>query len=121
LHRQWRIRRACGFDAVLHALPLPAGFRELQHGVRLGHGLDTADSDRPGDRCELPVLQILGRLRGRCLMRTRTRTGVVNTPRRRLGRTIALHLLLAVLALAMVYPLLWMIVSSLRDNDEIFR
>lgn len=54
-------------------------------------------------------------------MSTRTRPDLVVRPRRRLGRALALHLLLAVLALAMVYPLLWMIVSSLRDNDEIFR
>ncbi|MGM9473927.1 carbohydrate ABC transporter permease [Pseudarthrobacter sp. YS3] len=36
-------------------------------------------------------------------------------------RDVGKHLLLIVSALAMIYPLLWMIASSLRPNDLIFR
>ncbi|WP_234359094.1 carbohydrate ABC transporter permease [Plantactinospora sp. BC1] len=39
----------------------------------------------------------------------------------RLVRTAVKHLGLILLALVMLYPVLWMVVSSLRPNDEIFR
>ncbi len=41
-------------------------------------------------------------------------------PRRLLRRSIK-HVVLIVTSLAMIYPLLWMLVSSLRPNEEIFR
>ena len=34
------------FDAVLHALPLPGGLRQLPHGLRLGAGLAAAGHHR---------------------------------------------------------------------------
>jgi multiple sugar transport system permease protein len=36
------------------------------------------------------------------------------------GRRVAMHAVLVVLAVGMLYPLLWMVVSSLRDNEVIF-
>ena len=36
------------------------------------------------------------------------------------AQRVTLQIVLTVLAVAMVYPLLWMLVSSLRENDEIF-
>lgn len=36
------------------------------------------------------------------------------------GRRLAMHVLLIALALGMLYPLLWMVVSSLRENEAIF-
>jgi multiple sugar transport system permease protein len=39
----------------------------------------------------------------------------------RLVRSIVKHLGLVMLALVMLYPVLWMVVSSLRPNNEIFR
>lgn len=41
-------------------------------------------------------------------------------PRRLVRRTIK-HVVMIAASIAMVYPLLWMVVSSLRPNDEIFR
>jgi multiple sugar transport system permease protein len=41
-------------------------------------------------------------------------------PARRLRRALK-HVMLLVLAGVMLYPVLWMVVSSLRPNDEIFR
>ena len=41
-------------------------------------------------------------------------------PRRLVRRTIK-HVLMLAASLAMIYPLLWMVVSSLRPNEEIFR
>ncbi|MGP9536389.1 carbohydrate ABC transporter permease [Brachybacterium sp. AOP43-C2-M15] len=41
-------------------------------------------------------------------------------PRRLVRRTVK-HVLMAAASLAMIYPLLWMVVSSLRPNEEIFR
>lgn len=41
-------------------------------------------------------------------------------PRRLVRRTIK-HIVMIAASIAMVYPLLWMVVSSLRPNDEIFR
>lgn len=37
-----------------------------------------------------------------------------------IARSLAKHLLLIVASLAMIYPLVWMLVSSLRENSEIF-
>jgi len=39
---------------------------------------------------------------------------------RRQWKNFAYHLFIGVLALVMVYPILWMIASSLKPNDEIF-
>jgi multiple sugar transport system permease protein len=41
-------------------------------------------------------------------------------PRRLVRRTLK-HVLMLAASLAMIYPLLWMVVSSLRPNEEIFR
>ncbi|MFC7457538.1 carbohydrate ABC transporter permease [Brachybacterium sp. GCM10030267] len=47
---------------------------------------------------------------------------IVPKPRpRRLVRRTLKHLVMIAASVAMIYPLLWMIVSSLRPNDEIFR
>ncbi|MDY0910606.1 carbohydrate ABC transporter permease [Microbacterium sp. CFBP9034] len=42
-------------------------------------------------------------------------------PFRRPATSLVRHVLLIALALAMLYPVIWMVVSSLRPNDEIFR
>src|SRR5699024_8014578 len=41
-------------------------------------------------------------------------------PRHLVRRTVK-HIVMIAASLAMIYPLLWMVVSSLRPNDEIFR
>jgi len=41
--------------------------------------------------------------------------------RRRLGASIAKHAGLITLSLVMIYPLLWLVVSSFKPNDQIFR
>jgi multiple sugar transport system permease protein len=43
------------------------------------------------------------------------------SPFRKPMASIVRHTLLIALALAMLYPVIWMVVSSLRPNDEIFR
>ena len=43
------------------------------------------------------------------------------SPFRKPVTSIVRHTLLIALALAMLYPVIWMVVSSLRPNDEIFR
>lgn len=40
---------------------------------------------------------------------------------RRLVRRVLRHAVMIVASIAMIYPLLWMVVSSLRPNEEIFR
>jgi multiple sugar transport system permease protein len=55
-----------------------------------------------------------------------TMPGADDTARRRLQRSMATrrfvkHAILIACGLVMMYPLLWMIVSSLRPNEEIFR
>jgi multiple sugar transport system permease protein len=40
---------------------------------------------------------------------------------RRLGRSVLKHVLLIVASLVMIYPVLWMLVSSFRPTDVIFR
>jgi len=39
---------------------------------------------------------------------------------RRQWKTISYHLLVGLLALGMIYPILWLVASSLKPNDEIF-
>ncbi|MFC0672721.1 carbohydrate ABC transporter permease [Brachybacterium hainanense] len=41
--------------------------------------------------------------------------------RPRYVRSVLKHVLMIVVSLLMIYPLLWMVVSSLRPNDEIFK
>ncbi|MGN6326448.1 carbohydrate ABC transporter permease [Pseudolysinimonas sp.] len=41
--------------------------------------------------------------------------------RRATARAVARHVLLVALTILLLYPLLWLIVSSLRPNDQIFR
>ncbi|MFB7892540.1 carbohydrate ABC transporter permease [Microbacterium sp. NPDC056044] len=43
------------------------------------------------------------------------------SPFRKPMASVVRHTLLIALALAMLYPVIWMVVSSLRPNDEIFR
>lgn len=40
--------------------------------------------------------------------------------RREMGKRLLLHMVLIGLAVGMIYPLLWMVVSSMRENDQIF-
>src|SRR5699024_3042752 len=40
---------------------------------------------------------------------------------RRLVRRVLKHVVMVAASIAMIYPLLWMVVSSLRPNEEIFR
>ncbi|MFI5690696.1 carbohydrate ABC transporter permease [Kribbella sp. NPDC051586] len=49
---------------------------------------------------------------------TAGRTGVVTWAR---VRPVVIHVVLAVSALVMLYPVIWMVVSSLRPGNEIFR
>ncbi len=44
-----------------------------------------------------------------------------NTPADKAVKSIIKHILLIAASFAMIYPLLWMLVSSLRPNDMIFR
>ena len=66
LHRQRTARGGpVGLDAVLHALPLPAGLHQLPDGLRLGDGLGAAG--HPGRRATalvVPDQPLLGPLRG---------------------------------------------------------
>ncbi|MFB9278842.1 carbohydrate ABC transporter permease [Cohnella cellulosilytica] len=39
---------------------------------------------------------------------------------RRQWKTVSYHLLVGLLALGMIYPILWLVASSLKPNDEIF-
>ncbi len=53
---------------------------------------------------------------------TTSGTKVVPKPRpRHLVRRGARHIVMILASLVMIYPLLWMVVSSLRPNEEIFR
>src|SRR5699024_8426029 len=56
-------RRPCRFDALLHPVHLPAGVRELRHGVRLRPGLGAAARHRRDHRTALHPVQVLGLLR----------------------------------------------------------
>src|SRR5262249_58124380 len=101
LHHQQRDRRPRRPDALLHALPLSAGVRQPEDGVRLGDGLGA-----PPSRCPLhgPGLRhpaLLGLLPGPA--------GMIG--RLRLNRSAA-HALLIGRAVLMADPLLWMAVSS---------
>src|SRR5689334_13503134 len=51
----------------------------------------------------------------------RTKTAARMTLSRRVVRSTLKHCGLSALALLMLYPVLWMAVSSLRPNNEIFR
>lgn len=54
-------------------------------------------------------------------MTVQTRPRAIVAPRRKFRvRTLGFHLLVIGAALLMIYPLLWMVVSSLRDNSQIF-
>lgn len=44
---------------------------------------------------------------------TRARTGVI--------RSFGKHTMLVIVSLIMIYPLIWLVISSLKPNDEIFR
>ena len=46
VHRLGRHGRTRRLDALLHAVPVPAGLRQPQHGLRLGHGLAAAGDRR---------------------------------------------------------------------------
>ncbi|HEY7271963.1 MAG TPA: carbohydrate ABC transporter permease [Actinoplanes sp.] len=48
-------------------------------------------------------------------------TSTPPTRPRRLGRSVIKHLLLIAASLVMIYPVLWMLVSSFRPTDVIFR
>jgi raffinose/stachyose/melibiose transport system permease protein len=48
------------------------------------------------------------------------RSGAAQRPRRRLASSVVVWVLLVVLALVVIYPLLWMVFSSFKDNSEVF-
>lgn len=45
---------------------------------------------------------------------------MINVSTRKTLKPYAYHIIVGILALAMVYPILWLIASSLKPNDEIF-
>src|SRR5690606_337009 len=98
-HHLRRPGRTPGLHAVLHALPVPTGFPELQHGLRVGDGVGAARRHRRGDRGALPAVEVLGFLRGRAM-----RAGLR-------------HAVMCVLVVLMIYPLIWMLVSSFKPSN----
>src|SRR2546428_1741776 len=66
-------------------------------------------------RTELPPATVAGRA---------SRADVTEAPRRSgrdMGRSVIKHVLLIAGSLVMIYPVVWMLVSSLRPTDVIFR
>ena len=54
-------------------------------------------------------------------VRPRRRLAGARTPVGQTLRSIGKHMLLAAVSLLMIYPLIWLVVSSLKPNDQIFR
>lgn len=53
--------------------------------------------------------------------RPRRRVVTARTPVARTLRSIGKHVMLSAVSLLMIYPLIWLVVSSLKPNDQIFR
>src|SRR5690606_36208892 len=55
------------------------------------------------------------------LSRPRRRVAGARTPAAQTLRSIGKHVMLAAVSILMIYPLIWLVVSSLKPNDQIFR
>ncbi len=116
------------FDAVLHALPLSGGIRQLPDGLCLGAGLDPGGDHRGLHRARLPVLALLGALRWLTPRHLRSpyagpahEQDDAQAEQPGTGRSLLYHVLLCAASIAMLYPLLWMLASSFQAGQRYLR
>src|SRR4029453_4997733 len=131
----WHHRQTVGVDTHVYGPYLPHGFPVLCDGA----GSSPRGRALPGgarrDTGDLPIRPCLGVLRGQqgqppMTHRDRTqshhrgaKTGVRRAGHFRLRRSLASmmrHVLLVAVTIAFLVPFYWMVISALKDNNQIF-
>ena len=93
----------------------------LPNGLKVYHYMDQQWDNRPRSMSRADELHRLAELRGERIQKPRKHLFKRRHPNRSLGGDIGIYLMLAIVAFAMAFPLIFAIGSSLKPLDELFR
>ena len=93
----------------------------LSNGLKVYHHMDELWENKPATRSRADELHRLAELRGERIVKPRKHLFKRRHPNRSLGGDIGIYFMLAVVACAMGFPLVFAIGSALKPLDELFR
>lgn len=93
----------------------------LSNGLKVYHRMDALWENKPSVRSKADELHRLAELRGERIVKPRKHLFKRRHPNRSLGGDIGIYFMLAVVACAMGFPLVFAIGSALKPLDELFR
>lgn len=93
----------------------------LSNGLKVYHHMDELWENKPATRSRADELHRLAEMRGERIVKPRKHLFKRRHPNRSLGGDIGIYFMLAVVACAMVFPLVFAIGSALKPLDELFR
>lgn len=93
----------------------------LSNGLKVYHRMDELWENKPRTRSRADELHRLAEMRGERIVKPRKHLIKRRHPNRSLGGDIGIYLMLALVACAMAFPLIFAIGSALKPLDELFR
>ena len=93
----------------------------LPNGLKVYHYMDKMWDNKPRVRSRAEELHRLAELRGERIVKPKKHLIKRRHPNRSIGGDIGIYVMLAVVAFAMAFPLIFAIGSALKPLDELFR
>ncbi len=93
----------------------------LTNGLKVYHNMDKLWDNKPRAMSRAEELHRLAEMRGERIVKPRKRLVKRRRPNRSLYGDFGIYLMLAVVALAMAFPLIFAVSSALKPLDELFR
>ena len=123
LHRMDNIRRGGTTTQVTIILKDDSRYTmELDQGLKVYNYMDQHWADKPvTQRTRADELHRLAELRGETVQKPKKHLITRRHPNRSIAGDIGIYLLLIIVGIAMVFPLVFLIGSSLKPLDELFR
>ncbi len=123
LHRMDNIRRGGTTTQVTIILKDDTRYIfELDQGLKVYNHMDQHWADKPvAPRTRADELHRLAELRGETVQKPKKHLITRRHPNRSIAGDIGIYLLLIIVGIAMVFPLVFLIGSSLKPLDELFR
>ena len=123
LHRMDNIRRGGTTTQVTIILKDDSRYTmELDQGLKVYNYMDQNWADKPvTQRTRADELHRLAELRGETVQKPKKHLITRRHPNRSIAGDIGIYLLLIIVGIAMVFPLVFLIGSSLKPLDELFR
>ena len=123
LHRMDNIRRGGTSSQITVILKDESRYVfELDHGLKLFNFMDSHWADKPvTPKTRGDELHRLAELRGERIQVPKKHLITRRHPNRSIAGDIGIYLLLGIFGIAMIFPLIYLIGSSLKPLDELFR